>query len=280
MYKIFYFTNSNKTIRIYIFSDLFNLPLPPLWTVVLGEHNRIIESGYEQRIPVEKIILHKSYHNFLHDLVLIKLSMPADLTKTSNIRRICLPFIYDKDNQFDGTTSEEEPSNLGNWNSLEKTDNFLRSVQKRNRNFTFPSMKELLSTKILNRIRNNKMKIRRGRAPSARRNDKLMKVHSNDYDDALADIDSIQKQVDNTNQNYYYQDYKEELPFVDCVATGWGKSNITGDLTDILLQTNVPLHHNGRWNYLRNLIATEFFLTFSYCFLCGWQMQRGVRKFC
>lgn len=50
------------------FSDLFNLPLPPLWTVVLGEYDRSHESGYEQRIPVDKIILHDKYHNFKHDL--------------------------------------------------------------------------------------------------------------------------------------------------------------------------------------------------------------------
>lgn len=49
-------------------SDLFNLPLPPLWTVVLGEFNRHVESGFEQRISVEKIVMHHDYENFQHDL--------------------------------------------------------------------------------------------------------------------------------------------------------------------------------------------------------------------
>lgn len=49
-------------------SELFNLPLPALWTVVLGEHNRKIESGDEQRISVDKIVMHQKYHNFQHDL--------------------------------------------------------------------------------------------------------------------------------------------------------------------------------------------------------------------
>lgn len=49
-------------------SDLFNLPLPALWTVVLGDHNRMIESGYEQRLSVEKIVFHENYENFQHDL--------------------------------------------------------------------------------------------------------------------------------------------------------------------------------------------------------------------
>lgn len=49
-------------------SDLFNLPLPALWSVVLGENNRKIESGYEQRIPVDKIIMHEKYRHFKNDL--------------------------------------------------------------------------------------------------------------------------------------------------------------------------------------------------------------------
>lgn len=49
-------------------SDLFNLPLPALWSVVLGENNRKVESGYEQRIPVDKIIMHEKYHHFKNDL--------------------------------------------------------------------------------------------------------------------------------------------------------------------------------------------------------------------
>lgn len=50
------------------FSDLFNLPLPALWSVVLGENNRKVESGYEQRIPVDKIIMHEKYRHFKNDL--------------------------------------------------------------------------------------------------------------------------------------------------------------------------------------------------------------------
>lgn len=50
------------------FSDIFNLPLPPLWTAVLGEHNRDVETGYERRVPIDKIITHSGYLNFQHDI--------------------------------------------------------------------------------------------------------------------------------------------------------------------------------------------------------------------
>uniref|UniRef100_A0A182NE19 Peptidase S1 domain-containing protein n=1 Tax=Anopheles dirus TaxID=7168 RepID=A0A182NE19_9DIPT len=75
-----------------IHNDLFNLPLPALWTVVLGEYDRRSESGFEQRIPVDKIILHDKYHNFKHDLVLLKLARPANTSPNSKVRKICLPF--------------------------------------------------------------------------------------------------------------------------------------------------------------------------------------------
>ncbi|XP_041763825.1 uncharacterized protein LOC121589185 [Anopheles merus] len=75
-----------------IHNDLFNLPLPALWTVLLGEYDRRSESGFEQRIPVDKIILHEKYQNFKHDLVLLKLGKPANTSPNSRIRKICLPF--------------------------------------------------------------------------------------------------------------------------------------------------------------------------------------------
>ena len=37
-----------------------------MWTAVLGEHDRNVEEGSEQRLMVEKVILHerfKEYHN-------------------------------------------------------------------------------------------------------------------------------------------------------------------------------------------------------------------------
>ncbi|XP_055847873.1 uncharacterized protein LOC129913298 isoform X2 [Episyrphus balteatus] len=245
-----------------VHNDLFNLPLPPLWTVVLGEYNRVVESGYEQRIPVEKIVLHKSYHNFLHDLVLMKLSVPADLTKKSNIRRICLPFIFDENVQSSLETSSssslEDHDNVDTWNTLDKMDNFLRSVQTRRQpNITLPSMKELLTTKIMSRLRisNQQQRERTGRMlnpPSRRRNDKFMRGHFDDYTDytetgggPMSSHDNDESEPKHPPPPHLMDEYRE-LPFIDCVATGWGKSNITGDLTDILLKTNVPLHHNGR----------------------------------
>ena len=42
-----------------------------MWTAVLGEHDRNVEEGYEQRLMVDKVILHerfKEYHNDIGEL--------------------------------------------------------------------------------------------------------------------------------------------------------------------------------------------------------------------
>ncbi|XP_073817736.1 trypsin-1 [Musca autumnalis] len=234
-----------------VHNDLFNLPLPPLWTVVLGEYNRAVESGYEQRIPVEKIVLHKSYQNFLHDLVLMKLSKPADLSKKSNIRRICLPFLFNEPayteyEDDDDLEAEEldDPLLMDLGQVPDKMENFLRSVQniRRHRNITMPTMKDLLDLKISNRLKRQQTAQQRlsgsrnGRSVR-RRNDKILKIfqYSNENDGM-----SEQKHF------HRYLDSNPDLPYIDCVATGWGKANVSGDLTDLLLKTNVPLHNNRR----------------------------------
>ncbi|KAL5284960.1 hypothetical protein ACFFRR_006964 [Megaselia abdita] len=253
-----------------IHNDLFNLPLPPLWTVVLGEHDRSVESGYEQRIPVEKIVLHKTYENFLHDLVLMKLSIPANISNESNIRKICLPFIFDEMQQSvdDGTTSSSssgfvlDPISTHDLDSLDKAENYLRSTRYRNNggNVTsYPSMKELLSTKIMNRLegrrRRRQSRSTRNRNRMRRRNDKFMRGFSREdneddeevtmKDDRWVGSYNRRRVNDDGGKSSSIDDYKD-LPYIDCLATGWGKSNKTGDLTEILLKTNVPLHNNIR----------------------------------
>ncbi|KAL7727451.1 hypothetical protein ACLKA6_017572 [Drosophila palustris] len=225
-----------------VHNDLFNLPIPPLWTVVLGEHDRNFESGNEQRIPVEKIVLHHQYHNFRHDVVLMKLSKPADLSRSSHIRRICLPFMLRESPEQPAAPSKQDAlsQQLELDDVPEKIDNFLRSVQSRRhyRNVTAPSsidmsMRELMNMKILNRLRQalrQSQRSPRSKKRTRRRNDKLMKLQlESDQDSDLADHED-----------------SHEMPFFDCVATGWGKANISGDLSNELLKTQVPLHRNRR----------------------------------
>ncbi|XP_058118574.1 uncharacterized protein LOC131288435 [Anopheles ziemanni] len=142
-----------------IHNDLFNLPLPALWTVVLGEYDRRTESGFEQRIPVDKIILHEKYHNFKHDLVLLKLSRPANTAPNSRVRKICLPFADFKVNSMtydprpdqqsrpnpsdkpayffdrDSNLGMEHPSTPSNQNIPDDQEAFPESIPFRDDNF-------------------------------------------------------------------------------------------------------------------------------------------------
>lgn len=146
---------------------------------------------------------------------------------------------------------EADPLEPGLSGVPDLNDNFLRSVQKvrRNRNVTLPSMRELMNTKILSRLKQTDMQ-RQGRIlPSTRRrNDKLMKVQGNyrEYEGS-GDL-----------RKHYWPDGEEledyrDLPYSDCVATGWGKSNVSSDLTNVLLKTRVPLHNSERYFYIKVL---------------------------
>ncbi|KAH1005355.1 hypothetical protein HUJ04_006356 [Dendroctonus ponderosae] len=82
-------------------NELFNLPLAPLWTAVLGDWDRDMEEMTEERIPVEKVILHERFHNFQHDIALMKLSRPVKFTSKTRIRAVCLPTKRLNHNQTD-----------------------------------------------------------------------------------------------------------------------------------------------------------------------------------
>lgn len=72
-------------------NDLFNLPLAALWTAVLGDWDRNVEEKTEERIPIENVILHERFHNYQHDIALMKLSHPIRTGDKSLIRSVCLP---------------------------------------------------------------------------------------------------------------------------------------------------------------------------------------------
>lgn len=82
-------------------NDLFNLPLAALWTAVVGDWDREMEELTEERIPIEKIILHERFHNFQHDIALMKLTRPVKFTSKTRVRAVCLPTQRLNHNQTD-----------------------------------------------------------------------------------------------------------------------------------------------------------------------------------
>ena len=50
------------------FSELFNLPIGALWTAVVGEWELDSGGRGSARLPVEKVILHERFNNYVHDI--------------------------------------------------------------------------------------------------------------------------------------------------------------------------------------------------------------------
>ncbi|XP_054000934.1 chymotrypsin-like elastase family member 2A isoform X1 [Hylaeus anthracinus] len=72
-----------------IHNDLFNLPIGALWTAVVGEWELDSGGRGSARLPVERVIIHERFNNYVHDIALMKLARPAPLSKV--VRTICLP---------------------------------------------------------------------------------------------------------------------------------------------------------------------------------------------
>ncbi|XP_076624424.1 chymotrypsin-like elastase family member 2A [Colletes latitarsis] len=72
-----------------IHNDLFNLPIGALWTAVVGEWELDSGGRGSARLPVERVVIHERFNNYVHDIALMKLARPAPLSKV--VRTICLP---------------------------------------------------------------------------------------------------------------------------------------------------------------------------------------------
>ncbi|XP_051171479.1 chymotrypsin-like elastase family member 2A [Leptopilina boulardi] len=72
-----------------ISNELFNLPIGALWTAVVGEWELDGGGRGSARLPIERVILHERFNNYVHDIALMKLGRPAPLSKV--VRTICLP---------------------------------------------------------------------------------------------------------------------------------------------------------------------------------------------
>lgn len=156
--------------------------MPDAWSVVLGDYDRHIESGYEQRIAIDRIVMHDNYENYQHDVVLMRLARPANMQPDALARKICLPFLSTNVGFGGGSGSLEEGGSGDDNDSFDGSSNQLRKLQ-----------------------------IMRNGGQSRRRNDKFIKERSvfnrgqddDDDDAAAADDDARKKYVTNFNQFHF-----------------------------------------------------------------------------
>ncbi|XP_034248393.1 transmembrane protease serine 12-like [Thrips palmi] len=74
-----------------IHNDVFSLPIPALWTAVLGDWDREVEEHTEVRVPVERIVVHTKFHSYNNDIALLKLSRRVRVSGEARVRPLCLP---------------------------------------------------------------------------------------------------------------------------------------------------------------------------------------------
>ena len=65
--------------------------IPSYYKIRVGEHNRNVDEGTEDDIPVKRVISHNDYGKPVlnNDIALIQLSRPAILN--NRVRTVCLP---------------------------------------------------------------------------------------------------------------------------------------------------------------------------------------------
>ncbi|KAG6448203.1 hypothetical protein O3G_MSEX005377 [Manduca sexta] len=249
-----------------IHNELFNLPVPALWTAVLGEWDRAEQKG--SYVPVERIVLHHRFHNYQHDIALMKLTKAADVSTGSRIRTICLPqfeppilnFNTEKTSFYMRPEANQEPikrkSNRPPRPNPDTAAKYLEKLNNLTKNIFSGFTKKHKNMRYNVRVANEQ---RQGdRKEELRRTD-------DDKDSVLyesATLDNVVKiirtkllkdrqKVNSNERSDKKLMFGEEIdPFIDyngidmreeCYATGWGRDQTNGTLTDVLLEAEVPI---------------------------------------
>ncbi|XP_035441266.2 transmembrane protease serine 12 [Spodoptera frugiperda] len=255
-----------------IHNELFNLPVPALWTAVLGEWDRAEQKG--AYVPIEKIVLHHRFHNYQHDIALMKLTRPADVSTGSRIRTICLPpfeppidaFGTEKSSSFyHRPDSSTEPPRRKPKPPKPKPDTAVKYLEKLN-NLTKNIFSGLVNKKHKN-MRYNVRVSNDSNRPTDRKNGDELRKSDNErgHSDLIYDSATLDSVVKLIRNSLLKDDYKvninrsdkklmfgEEIdPFIDdnnrldfkdeCYTTGWGREQTNGTLTDVLLEAEVPV---------------------------------------
>lgn len=157
----------------------------------------------------------------------------------STVRKICLPFIAF--NYPQSVSEDIFEADLGNWSLPLRDDNFLRSIKigTNTRNRSKSQSNRRSDDSIWSNDRTSRSQ-RSKKGTSNKRANRISKLRRRN------DKFLHEKTPDSSYKEGGRRAEVQDLPYVDCIATGWGKSSIDGDLTDILLQTSVPIHDNNR----------------------------------
>ncbi|XP_063635449.1 transmembrane protease serine 12 [Cydia splendana] len=254
-----------------IHNELFNLPVPALWTAVLGEWDRAEQKG--AYVPIERIVLHHRFHNYQHDIALMKLTKPADVSARSRIRTICLPPFEPPAFNTERTTfymrpdlnphsTSSEPPKKSKRPPKPNPDTATKYLEKLN-NLTKTIFSGFVSKKNKNMRYNVRVSNDSNRHTTRKTDEDIQQADNERKSDIVypsATLDSVVKLIktkmakdrrkpERSDKKLMFDD--EIDPFIDdnngidfkdeCYATGWGREQTNGTLTDVLLEAEVPV---------------------------------------
>lgn len=182
----------------------------------------------------------------------MKLAHEANLKPNSRVNTIFLPSsshtrINPSDNVAAGVATSK-PSTLQNIDNLsERNENFLRKINlsETNENFILDKIKQINLNEASKRKKGNlRFEDESGRVTrnittkpptilnkrNRRRNDKFLHrrpTNPEDYELFMSVRD---------------RERPERIDYYDCMTAGWGKFSSSGDLSDVLLKIDVPIH--------------------------------------
>ncbi|XP_014369314.2 transmembrane protease serine 12 [Papilio machaon] len=253
-----------------IHNELFNLPVAALWTAVLGEWDRAEQRG--SFVPIEKIILHHRFHNYQHDIALMKMTRAADVSPGSRIRTICLPsyesplanFSPEKGTSYFVKSNSESAKRKSDKRPKPNPDSASKYLEKLN-NLTkimFPgySNKKHKNMRYNIRVSNNSNRQADKKSDDEEENPNIEKKNRDIIYDRVT-LDSVVKliqsnindgdKVSNERSDKKLMFGEEIDPFIEddngidvkdeCYTTGWGRDQTNGSLTDVLLEAEVPI---------------------------------------
>lgn len=80
---------------------------------------------------------------------------------------------------------------------------------------------------------------------SQKSSDRLKRNHKRRNDKYLSEIDVPKIPEKGPKKITNVDSFNQDISTSDCVATGWGKDTVEGDLNNLLLETEVPIHNNS-----------------------------------
>jgi hypothetical protein len=191
---------------------------------------------------------------------MMKLSRAADITPRSKIRSIVLPSTSqihinpNYNNTYNNVVIKDTLLSYSNNNNddddnddlYERNENYLRNLKPVSTKSLLKALEKINRNEVVKHEKSNKLRLddknsnnnnsnaTRVNTRHKRRNDKFLHRRPTNPEDYKL---------------FMERDKVESINYFDCITAGWGKFSHSGDLSDLLLKIDVPIHSIKRFEF-------------------------------